>query len=772
MEDEQASAQLAGRTPEVQQFAESKWSWDAERELESEYVVDDEVVRQAPLAPAVTAHTVVCPDDCKVKFFRMYQLPEAFLRRVLCPGNKTTQDILTRGLTCRTVYWKDREGFVFNGSDSADTLLPSAGYQQLERSAFPVLRDTRDQATLDSLDLTEEPIIPIDQDPVGAWAETVGRTPQVPPEEAADLPKQTKQLIAADEMRSFGRTRIPAGYSIGMIEPDYTSDDDDEPAVPVARSGFEAAMLNGDSGQAPNVSEFSESDDDSDSEGSVVPVVRSSSTVLFTSPTTRSGAIDSLEKARGRATAFNPTQTFVCAEKPSYEHQSVPEAILTPVVRSTAPQSTVQGSAEFAGYDKKYGKVDGYGLTAHPSLTASHALENAIPTVGKTKRQHIVQRTRKPFVPAGVNPDGAVSGNRSEHNLPMTSIAPTATTPILDSIRPYAPAAWEQNVSSGEIPTVGLIDARSTQTRGPLKMPPGLANTSQQSRLQNVISTQRVESNRLVDIADISLMDELAPRVSAVDRPQVGQILQPKQGTGANTDVVVDKLAVFPPAFARKRSTMNQRAGKNVKAKGKGKKSTSASSKKPAVQLPMPDLPPPPRVKKAAEIPQSSKRKQTTSAAGPAAQKAKPPPINNFQQLLLNTIEQQSMSDNEVDENMSADKAYTLNLRFCQLLLIPEDDDLSKQRASAPTVYEHLIDSSKLVSHYFPRLTASVLDANKLVSLMRTSSTPDLVYEIRMRDAANRALICTIPAADKALFTIKTRDDSSGTSFDSPTTVE
>lgn len=764
VEEELSSAEREQRRPQVQQFSESKWEWEHDREEGSDYAVEESVPR-ASIIPAVAAHTVIAPDECKhLKFFQMAQLPDKFLQRVLCARTTTTLDTLLKGLTCRAVLWKLGEGFVFNGRDGAASLHGSSGsYRQIDYSEFPVMSDSRDQAILDALDRTvasKTPASRKDAGPVDSWIETVEETTQVPPDEAADLPKATKKMLAEDEMRSSGRPRVPLGYLPGMAEPDLSSDDDEKPSAPAIRPNFEATMLLGNPGTATYPCEFSDSDESSDSDHTTKAVAGT------THKLSSASSMPQPENSKPPKRTEEWSKVSISLQTPPRRDALLSQTQATPtVISSTTPHSATSQSAnhdplDFVEYDKKYARVDNFGLTGNAGLTASHAQENHIATPVRPKRHAIRPRERKPNGLAKTDFEGTQPSARSVTGSGLGPVASTPASATRGNTQALAPAQWEQNITSRNLATGDLVDVASTPLSRPMRMPPGFSNPSQSNVQRSIPSVQDIGSDSLVDVAVVDVMEQSPSRPSASNRLPTDQLLHPAPTDrmhAANEDVAEDTLADFAPSFSRKRNTMNQRAGKN--AKSRGKKQTKSSGKKIIAELPMPDPLPPPRARNV-NIPGPS-----TPKAGTAVPIDEQPPLNKFQQALLDTIEKQYVSDDEDDGSLPARNSHRLVLDICQLLLLPEEPDLEKQRASTAEVIQDLLASSEIVTKCFPRLSSSAPDGNILVDLIGSSTTPRLVYEVLITDTAGQKLLCAIPSDDKANFTVKSRHEPTGKSL-------
>lgn len=228
-----------------------------------------------------------------------------------------------------------------------------------------------------------------------------------------------------------------------------------------------------------------------------------------------------------------------------------------------------------------------------------------------------------------------------------------------------------------------------------------------------------------------------------------------------DSDVPADRLAEFSPSFGLKRNTMKQKAGKNVKSKGK--KSANANCKAPKIELPMPDPLPAPRVKKIVEGPQSRAviEPPSVSTQMSTVRNDDLSSINGFSQLVFDIIEEAEVVK-VVEKYHDVQNGHKLVLQFGQLLSLPKEKDL-KQQAGPPAIYQELMTSSKIAStSFFPGLTTSASDASLLIELIGAGKKPKLVYEVHVTDIAGWSLKCTIPDGNKSAIIVETKDQAAG----------
>lgn len=729
VEHELAAADLEGRNSQVQRYPQSRLEWN-EGEDGSEYSVD----LRAPPAPAgkpVAVHIIAVSKNWtgRLKFFTMTQLPEGFMQRALSANTPKAQKIFSYGVTCRTVAWKPGEGWVFNGRDGADSFYRDSNCNQIDLTEFPTLNDTRDQATLDILGAEEEEATPTRWEHVGPapdvkmWLQGVGQTRQVPSEEVAELPKATRLLLAGDEMRGTGRARVPKGYQLGTAEEDDSSDDDRK--ISLTKPSFAATMLSGPSGKAPVGRDSSGSDSETSSDSDFTANAAPSFAAL-------------IGKAQDKAPERMSGWAATAKQSP------VPLSPASPsTVRNASEAPIVQYPGGIPVYTKKYAKVDKVGLTAHPELTATYAMENYTPQRAQPKILPVMPR-KKPCVESGTNVQGTATSIRSE----------TAT-------QNSRSASWEQKLTTSTNSQAGLIDIASRLSTRPTAVPPGFADSSPRYRQPKQTYAQQSESHKLIDAAHTNLVDGSPPRPLTNTMPPSGQTLQPrppKVRQSVNGDLPVDKLATFPQDFNGKRNTMNLKMGKNVKSKGKTL--TQSSAKKTNVELPMPDPLPAPRARKVVEAQKPFIKVQRIPKPDPEAEDYGPDSDNEFTTLMIQVMEEQYMSDE--DEQIAAGKTYKLIVQIGQILSLSGDMSFSRYEASPPGVFQTLMNSSTIDAHFFPGLTTSMADASFMVDLLNVDKTPKLVYEILVKDSAGWLLTCTIPANKKAQLTIKTGDQAAG----------
>lgn len=764
VEEERNAAWREGRVPEVQSFSgallEEGLECDEGHDIGPESATNEHPSPVERVRP-VKAHIVLASEreGKRLKFFQMHQLPESFMRRALTDGTAKVQHTFVNGWTCRTVCWKAGEGYVFNGRDGSTSLNVSDVRPEIDLPEFPVLHDTRDQATLDVFTRKAAEAVSIGHKhvtpgpAVQEWLHEVDQTAQVKPEEAGELPKETRKMMAADEMHVIGRARVPKGYRPRMEEQD--GDSDNEPANPTIKPDFAAALLSGASGTGHLRDDSSDSETSPDSGSTTKAAIVAEPTLGFASLLPKNGTNGPQENSAARPAGAKSQTLDSRTTHATLSGWTNPLDTLPTMSRSTAEKSI-----EFSQYDKNYTKIDRSGLTADPRLIAAWNIENNAPSpVKHQKRRTVMPRVRQTPSQTGESLEGTVSSARSllDQPIPSGTCKSTCTTTAHSQAQNVFLSQWEQNVGRQTVSTAQLVDVTERSSETPLGIPPGLVQPFI-TREPQTPSAHQAGRVGLIDTAEVYHEDTSPLRAIAASRGVYGETTQTTIATGtraADDEEAPCKLAVFPPGFDTKRYTMNQRAGKNIKSKGK--KPIHASGKKPNVELPLPDPVPAPRVRQVVEAPQ-----RTPMARSPVQHEEQSRP-NSFQKLLLETVNR--IAAEEEDDGMLATlKARKLFVQVGQILLVPKEQSFGRQEASTSEVMQDLMASSTVASHFYPRLTTSVSDAKFIIELIKAVPIPTLIYDVRIKDAANVTLKCMIPANGKEHFQVMTTDHALGRS--------
>ncbi|SMY20349.1 unnamed protein product [Zymoseptoria tritici ST99CH_1A5] len=392
------AAEREERDPDIVRYPQSRL--DRVDTGPTEEQMEDEALLQPPPAHVrpVFTHIIVTGEGegKQVKFFKMYELPEDFLRRILSPRTEPCRRLLSYGFTCRAVRWDAQLGYVFNGRDGKNAAVSTfVGGDFLSALTFPSMDDIRDRSESDveeELAVHQWEHIDARAPRVEDWVRGVGETRQIVPEiegevvEKAGSKPTVAPLIdlgAEDPNQSDGesedeiRTGQPLSFDDILSGPTIADRAKEESGneIKIGQLLSFDDMLSG-----PTIADRA-NEDDSDDSGDSDEAISLPTKVPMTVPSRAAPA----QRVDNRG--WDAVLPKVAPQgQPVLQNRSN-SAALKPL--STPPPAAPES---FPDYGSAYSKVDDVGLLAPAAAQAmyEHHSRSARPT--KSKARSVVPR--------------------------------------------------------------------------------------------------------------------------------------------------------------------------------------------------------------------------------------------------------------------------------------------------------------------------------------------------------------------------------------------
>lgn len=613
----------------------------------------------------------------KAKAFRLRELPPALQCRA--KSRDSTADA-GKMITLRHVKWdQGTEMHMFNGNigeqfaqmpaedyEDLNILLELVDFKPILRTIINPPKGTREAPPRRWEFIGEEPT-------VSQWLAGVGETRQVDPDAEPEIAKDALKFSQNGSMQqpTTGRIRMPKGVSFAALQA-RAEDQEQDRSEAQANNAF-SRFLMGRTG-ADSASESEESEE-------------------VNSEASQEKATDDFFSRMKRKARESPSET-IKTPTPHPEKTTAATRLLTTKASTvgnlqndsaTTPLTTLGTSTPdhgFPSYNRRYAKVDTWGLTGDAKNQAIWENENAAPLSAR-RRNDSGFTYEQLKAKREANTSVAGLGNSSQNPQPVVS-----KTPMSYRETPFGgDEPWAHKKVPPTVPTGNLVDIADPSVGGSRrevpKFPPGLfpplGSERAQTKPQQPSKKERGDGTQSrVAWKDVSTSIRTQSQPQELFHGDLVDLGSSPEKSG-NRDLIqlgedqpiVERVQTHPEGEPRLFHTMRQQAkggGKKQKKKSKGTSVSKSTTANWAV-LDRPSPPPAPKVPKTQEPKESGR--QGCSNTSDSDQK---------------TAGQSSASDVQlkIDQHLAPllteGTQSSLTVRF-GLILLPDADKLANTKA-------------------------------------------------------------------------------------------